>query len=417
MMMLGKLIYNSFRRDLRKKIVAMSAVMLATSLATFLLNWSLNLGDKIQRDLRAYGANILIVPAGESLPVSAGNIDLHLNSGNYLKYSDFASLEKIFWRNQIVAFSPILPQQVIANGNEVTLVGTEFGEREKDSNFAKAAPYLKLDGRWPSADNQVVCGSSLAEKYGWHVGQQLRLQSGSNTDTFTITGIVHSGAAEERQLFARIGSVQKLSAHPGEFKQLLVSALVSPQNELYHKYQQDPKALNSQEMERYSCTPYIDSVAADITKVFGGSEARVVRQVSQSEQKITQKVNWLMALVTLAALVASSLTMTSTVTAMILERRKELALMKAIGSQNGFILFYLLAEIFLLGAAGSLGGYGLGSLLSVGLSKSIFQSVFELKPVVLPIVGFVGMLIILAGSVWPLRRVTVLQPADALKDL
>lgn len=416
--MIIKLISNSFRRDFRKKAVAMAAVMLATCLAAFLLNWSLNLGDKIQRDLRAYGANILIVPSGESLPVGAGNIELGtFDSGNYLKYEEMKGLGDIFWTNQLLAYTPMLPVMSRINGKEVTLVGTEFGENNAAMNLQKAAPYLSLNGKWPGEPDEVVAGSALAAEFHWKTGSQMRLVSSNQEKMFRISGIVHSGGSEDRELFTKLSVAQALIGNPGAFKQLLVSAMVSPTNPLYLKYQQNPKSLTSQETERYYCTPYITSVASDITKVFTGSEARILRQISQTEEKITHKVNWLMALVTLAALVASSLTMTSTTTGMILERRKELALMKAIGSHNAFILFYLLSEMFLLGIVGSLAGYALGSFLSVSLSRSVFESMFELKPIVLPLVGLIGLLIVLCGSILPLRRATLLQPSQALKDL
>ena len=413
-----KLILNSFRRDLRRKGVGIAAVALATCLATFLLNWSLNLGDKIQKDLRAYGANILITPQGESLPLISGNTDLgFVTTDRFLKSTEISKLNDIFWRNQIVAYAPMLPRQVRWNGQEITLVGTEYGDREAVASFQNAAPYLALQGRWPSSENEAVIGSDLSKSIGKGIGQKVAIDYANRRQSFTITGIVRSGGAEERQLFTKLSAVQKLTGREGEFKQLLVSALVSPQNQLYYDYQRNPRSLSPTEFERYSCTPYVTSVAGDITKVFTGSEARIVRRISQTEEKISSKVNWLMLLVTLAALVASSLTMTSTTTAMILERKKELALMKAIGSRNGFLVFYLLTEVIILGLIGSVVGYALGSGLSMALSHSIFQSAFQLKWVVLPLVALVGIMIILFGSVWPLRHAISLQPARALKDL
>ena len=416
--MLSKLIGHSFRRDLRKKAVAMAAVALATCLATFLLNWSFNLGDKIQKDLRAYGANILILPQGESLQFSESNeIPTKIESNQYLQTADLQKIENIFWTHQIVGLAPILPISAQSKGTTLTLVGTEFGNENAKTDLRKAAPYLLVDGSWPKADDQAVAGATLAQRAGWKQGSAVQIEFHGKTKTFRVSGIVHSGGAEEEQLIAPLQSVQEFTSKSGKFKQLLVSAMVTPQNQLYHKYQRNPSALTPQEFERFSCTPYVTTVAADIAKVFNGAEARIVRRVSQSEEKISNKMNWLMFLVTLAALVASSLTMTSTTTAMILERRKELALMKAIGSQNGFLLTYLFIEVLILGILGSLIGFAVGSFLSTALSKAIFDSSMELKWAVLPLVGTIGVLIILCGSLWPLRQAITLEPAQALKDL
>jgi putative ABC transport system permease protein len=414
--MLGKLIVHSFLRNLRKKIIAIAAVMLATSLATFLLNWSLNLGDKIQRDLRAYGANILITPQGESLPLAEGNVSFEqFTQENFLKSSEIQNIQQAFWKNQIVSYAPLLPAKVLSGGKEVTLIGTDFGEGV--SSLPKTSPYLLLKGKWPVADNELVAGKALGAEFGWKTGDSISLVSGSQGRSFRLTGLVQSGGSEDHQLFGMLEMVQDFTGHADMFKQLLVSAIVNPTNQLYERYQLNPKSLSPKEYERYSCTPYISSVAEDITKSFSGAEFRVVRQISQTEEKMSSKVNWLMILVTLAALVASSLTMTSTTTAMILQRKKELALMKAIGSYNSFIVFYLFAELFILAMIGSVAGYGLGSVLSMGLSRSLFGASFDVKWIVLPLVCFVGFLIIFCGSVFPLRLAITLEPAVALKDL
>jgi putative ABC transport system permease protein len=413
-----KLIFNSFRRDFRKKAVAIAAVTLATCLATFLLNWSLNLGDKLQKDLRVFGANIIVAPQGDSISIT-GNSDetVRVRGGYYLKGEEIKNLRKIFWKNQIIAVAPLLPVEVSMDGQSVVLVGSEYGNREAIQSLQKTIPYLLLAGTWPLQEEDLVLGESLSRKYHWKIGRELKATLNNEMKFFRVVGIVSSGGLEDQEAFATLPTVQALATRPKEFKQLLVSAVVNPPNRLYFKFQNNPKSLTSEEYERYSCTPYITSVAQDVAKVFTGGEASIVRQISETEQKVVKKVNWLMILVTFAALLASSLTMTSTTAALVLERRKELALMKAIGSNNSFVLRYLFFEILLLGAAGSLLGYALGSFLSSLLGGSIFETVFVMKPIVLPLVLFLGLLIILLGSVWPLRRAMLLDPAQALRDL
>ena len=418
--MWAKLIFNSFRRDRRRKIVAISAVTLATCLATFLLNWSLNLGDKVQRELRAFGANIIIAPQGDTLPVVSGATDAgFITTDQYLRLSDLSAMDSIFWKNQIIAMAPVLPQQVQLQGHSepLTLIGTEFGDVTSIRSYPKLAPYLQMQGRWPQNDQEIVCGAQLAARYGFKPGNTITLEQNGSAQTFTIAGIVSSGGAEETQLFAFMSAVQKLTHHPDQFKQLYVSAIVSAPNALYYKHERNPDSLTSQENERFSCTPYPKNVAADLVKLLPGSEQRVVKQITQTEEKIVSKINWLMVLVSFAGLLAASLTMTSTTTAMILERRKELALMKAVGSTNTFLLTYLFGEILILGAAGSLMGYALGTFLSVTLSGALFDSAFTIKWAVMPLVASIGVLIIFCGSLWPLRQATGLDPAVALRDL
>ena len=413
-----KLIINSFRRDFRKKAVAIAAVTLATCLATFLLNWSLNLGDKIQKDLRVYGANIIISPRGDSIPLAGNSEDtLRLSGGFYLKSDEIKNLQTIFWKNQIIAVAPLFPLSVTLDREPAVLVGSEYGEHDSMQSLQKTIPYLSITGRWPKNPNEIVIGDSLYRKFHWSPGKELTVTYGEKQSSVKIVGTMRSGGAEDQQAFGTLSAVQSIAGRPQEFKQLLVSAVVNPTNELYFRFQKNPRSLSPKELERYSCTPYLSSVSQDIAKIFTGGEASIVRQVSMTEEKVVKKVNWLMVLVTLAALIASSLTMTSTTAALVLQRRKELALMKAIGSNNSFVLRYLFMEILLLGAVGSLLGYALGSFFSSVLGGRILETVFTMKPIVLPLVLFVGLLIILLGSLWPLRRAMMLDPAEVLRDL
>src|SRR5262249_6645300 len=282
-------------------------------------------------DLRSYGASIMITPVGESLALAGGALNFEqLDSFTYLKTSELPNLQKSFWKNQIVAYAPILPQQVHWQSSNVKLVGTEFGQRDPLSSFPKIMPTIALAGRWPHSEDEAVVGRDLAQRFGWKAGDSLTLNS-ITSRTFRITGILQSGGAEDREIFAGMSVVQQMTGHPDAYKQLLVSAMVSPEDQLYHQFQQNPKSLSPKDLERYSCRPYITSVAQDLSRTLSDSEPRILRQISKADEKTSTRVNWLMFLVTLAGLFASSLTMTSTTTAMILQRRKELALMKAIG--------------------------------------------------------------------------------------
>lgn len=413
-----KLIIHSFRRDFRKKAVAISAVALATALATFLLHWSLSFGDKVQSELRAYGANIVVIPTDELSAVQNYDPETAIASAQkYLRSEDVSKLDRIFWRNQILARSPMLTVKVQYQDSEVILVGAKVQDAVSIESLRKAAPYLSVQGNWPQNDDQAVIGIESARKFGLKIDDSISLTYRGHSKVYRLTGILRSGGDEDHEFLADLSSVQSFVQGPQRISRLLISAMVTPPNTLYYRYQRNPRSLNRKDLERFSCTPYATSIARDIQEAIPSSEVRIVRRITQAEEKIAGKVNWLIGLVTLAALVAASLTTTSTTTGLILERRKELALMKAIGSQNLFIAIYILAEILLLGAIGSVLGFGAGSLLSLGLSRTIFKTGLEIKWIVLPLVSLIGAVIVLCGSLWPLRLATTVEPAHALKDL
>jgi len=77
-------------------------------------------------------------------------------------------------------------------------------------------------------------------------------------------------------VIAPLTSVQKLTGLEGKISEAEITALTTPENKLAEKYRLDPKALASAEYERWSCTPYPGSVAANIQAAVPGSVARVV---------------------------------------------------------------------------------------------------------------------------------------------
>jgi putative ABC transport system permease protein len=101
------MIYQSWGRNLRRKALAVLTVFLATSLISALLAISIDIGDKMSRELKSYGANILIEPAGQAaLPALFSEQSNPLASDDFLDESELANIKDIFWRNNIVGFAP-----------------------------------------------------------------------------------------------------------------------------------------------------------------------------------------------------------------------------------------------------------------------------------------------------------------------
>src|SRR5262244_1316357 len=129
--MFARLLYESFRRQKRRKLLAGIAVTLGVAIATAMIAVATDIGDKINRELRSYGANLLITPQEDTIDVEIGGVNLKPPSdGNFLSESDLPKIKGTFWRHNILGFSPMLPVNVsLANGAstlDVTLVGTYF---------------------------------------------------------------------------------------------------------------------------------------------------------------------------------------------------------------------------------------------------------------------------------------------------
>src|ERR1700737_154097 len=129
-----RLLYESFRRQKRRKLLAGIAIMLGVGVATAMIAVATDIGDKISRELRSYGANLLVTPQEDTLDVEIGGVNLKPPSdGAFLKEADLPKIKGIFWHNNITGFAPMLPVTVELQRDgrteNLTLLGTYFAKQ------------------------------------------------------------------------------------------------------------------------------------------------------------------------------------------------------------------------------------------------------------------------------------------------
>src|SRR5437879_6031138 len=113
--MFFRLIADNFTRRPRRKFLAAAALSLGMAVATAALSVSLDVGDRLSEEFRSLGANLVVTPEADSLPLEIGGVDFRpANSGAYLPESDLPKIKSVFWHNNIIAFAPILEVPVEA---------------------------------------------------------------------------------------------------------------------------------------------------------------------------------------------------------------------------------------------------------------------------------------------------------------
>src|ERR1700730_3294516 len=139
-----RLLYESFCRQKRRKLLAGVAIMLGVGVATAMIAVATDIGDKISRELRTYGANLIVTPQEDTLDVEIGGVNLKPPSdGAYLNEADLPKIKGMFWRNNVVGFSPILPVSVtLGDEKKLTLLATYFARHVVfgKQDFVPAAP-------------------------------------------------------------------------------------------------------------------------------------------------------------------------------------------------------------------------------------------------------------------------------------
>jgi len=433
--MFARLVGESFVRNPRRKILTAAALVVGMAVATATLTVALDVGDRLAVEFRSLGANLLVTPQSDTLPLQIGGVDYRpVNEGAYLQELDVPKLKSIFWRHNILGFTPFLDVPVFVSTSQggassATLIGTWYdhdvllpGHEVFRTGVSVTHPWWKIQGRWFREDsNECVLGSTLAAAFPKrftpgkmiYVSAQTTGKGGSEeTIPLFVTGIVSTGDAEDQSVLVPLSVSQTLSGHPGQLRQLFVSALTKPADSLSER---NPQTLSPKEYDRWFCSPYISSIAYQIRQALPGTDVRAIRRVADSEGRILSHVSTLLWIVTLAALVAAALAVAATAATTILERRAEVGIMKAIGATNTLVTGIFLAEQMMLAITGGAIGFGVGVGLAWMLGQSVFGTPSSLRIVLLPVVLGLATIVAIVGSLIPLRRASHFQPAPILR--
>jgi putative ABC transport system permease protein len=418
--MFARLVYESFRRQKRRKLLAGAAITLGVTVATAMIAVATDIGDKINRELRTIGANILVTPQEDTLDVEIGGVNLKPPSdGAFLNEADLPKIKDTFWHNNITGFAPMLPVNVALQRHgrteNFTLLGTYFskqlsyGKEEFTTGVRSTDPWWKVTGNWPSDNSSdILIGERLAKRIAVEPGDLLSV-SGRE---LRVSGILSTGAAEEDQIVAPIAVAQDFLGKPGAVRRVFVSALTKPEDELGRR---DPKSMSGAVYDRWYCSPYPASIAYQLQEAIPHSHAEQIRQVSQNEGAVLMRIEGLIFLVTLAALFASALAVSAAMATAIFERRAEVGLMKALGAGKVAVASVFFAEATLLALIGGLIGFAAGGLLARQIGRSIFNSQISIAPVLFPVILAIAVIVTFAGSAAAIRKAVAMDPVFALR--
>ena len=404
------------RQKNRFALIALT-VALGVSLASAMLSVMFDVGDKVNQELKAYGANITVTPKNSAVLKDIYGVDESTHK-EYLQESDLGKIKTIFWTNNIVAFAPSLTGNLkLADGSEIPAVGTWFNHEMNlptGENFSTGIIEMKswwqIQGEYPTEQNEILVGSKLATVKNFKVGDIIKTDGGD----LKIVGIVSGGGDEENQILADLSVMQNVLNVPGKISSIEVSAITTPENDLARKAAANPDLLSQQEREIWYCTAYVSAIAYQIEEVINNSSARPVRQIAESEGKILDKTQLLMLLITALSLLSTALGVSNLVSANIMERSRELGLLKAIGATNFGVIILILTEIFIAGIAGGVVGYFSGLGLAQIIGTTVFGSGIEINSAVIPIVTILMVIVLLVGSLPAIRMLLALQPAEVL---
>ena len=423
-----RMLRGALFRQWKKMLMIAFTIALGASLATSMLSVMLDVGEKVNQELKAYGANITVVPKENSVVSDLYEIEGEEQTGVYLREDELGKIKTIFWAFNIVDYAPFVNVRgTLDDGSELTVVGSWFNHHmdlptgeSLDAGIVNLRSWWEIEsGDWydeqtSTVKNGAMVGTALAEREGWSVGDTIHITGEKGSGDFTIVGIIDSGGEEDEQIFAALDPVQNLAGLDGCIDSIEVSALTTPDNELAEKAAKDPSSLTVAQYETWYCTAYASAICYQIQEVITDSVASPVRQVADSEGAILEKTELLMILITILSLIGAALGICNLVTASVMERSAEIGLMKAVGAHNGAITLLILAEITVTTIIGGIAGYFAGFGLAQVIGRTVFGSSITMRTMVIPIVAVLIILVTLAGSIPAIRAIARMDPTEVL---
>lgn len=386
-MVFVSLIAKSFMNRRGRVAIAILAVAVGATLAASLLTVSIGVEGAAEKELRSYGANILVTPKDAVLQVGSGSLGFgSVAGGKLLSEDSLNAIGNIVPKDSLVGYTPYLFSIANIGPNTVVVAGTSLDE------VRKVNQWWNVEGGWienQSSLTEVMVGKDLAEKLGAKLGEVLTISRDGSTVRAKVVGVVSTGGSEDNQIIGTLRLAQTLAGEPSSVHLVWVSVLAQ-----------------GSDLER---------VAQMIEQQVPDSEAKTVSQLAQSEEIVLSRMQFTMILVTLLVLSASGLGVMCTMSTSIMERRQEIGLLKALGAEDRRISLLHLTEASLIGLAGGVAGYIVGTVLAALIGLQIYGKMLPPQPFVLLITLLISLGLVWAASIVPVRSALRVESAVVLR--
>ena len=429
--------------------LALLSLLVGGAVMSMLLNLYGGVQRKMTQEFRAYGANVVLAPGSSNSitrphpllpsPTGEGNrrqslVPSPTGEGNpgwgrpesttpssTMDQSVISLVEKFARQSRGVMAVPVLyevvrlkrlpPDPRLPAFENVLAVGTfltalaRLNPAWRETQVAQAPlPVPRASASPASGTGQGACatatcavGSRIASRLHVGLGDTIYLEplassAGGHAESGTtchLASILTTGSSEDDQVFLPLEELQRMMGMTGKVS--LVQLRLDGE------------------------TGEIERSIRELSKALPGVEVRPIRQIVYSEGRVLGVIRWFLLSVTALILVIVVICLMATMTAIVLERRKDIGVMKALGASDRQVMQLFLAEGAALGLAGGCSGFLLGSFWAYGLAHHLFGVTLNVIWWTLPLVCGLAVLLALGAAAFPVRIVRAIQPAVVLK--
>jgi len=368
----------------RKRRVAHSVLGVSIGIMTVIAMLTVaRAGESLLRgEMERYGPNLTVVPATARLDVELGGLTMgSVTVGETM--IDEAVLPHIqqvaddLIRHDmgiadpgpIAIVAPRLYLPASLDGRNVTVVGVT-----PDQEKAIRVWWGFSDGGYMDGPDSLVAGSVAARSLGLSSGRTVSL-SGHD---FTVAGVLSdSGSNDDYLLFVPLTTLQAAAGKEGQVSTVDVRALCT------------------------GCP--VEKIADALSSNIAGIHASAVRQVAEAELGMWHSMRSIVLLLASVTLLVGLFGVMNSMSAMVLERRKDIGIMRAVGASRRQIVSMFLYEAAALGVLGGIAGYLAGMVLALVVGPLVLGGV-----AVTPVFSFVPLAVGLAGAI---SMLAALHPA------
>lgn len=341
---------------------ALLSMVVAAAASTAILNLYVDVQAKLRQQFRDYGANIVVVGKdGAALPPDTMiKVQAALNG-----------------RGLAVPFAYVVART--ARGQSVVVAGTDF------------EPARKLDkwwsvSAWPNAPGQALLGVRAASALNAG-GSPLTLSFQGRNIQLNPTGTLRTGAAEDSRVYISLSDFETWTGVPPSTIEIAASGSATEVNDAIGKLEQ----------------------------ALPGAEVQPVRQAMESEARVLGKTRATLLAASVLIILTAALCVLATLMGWVFDRRRDFAIMRALGASQALVNAFFAAEAAAMGAVGAALGYGVGLGVAAWIGRANFHAAVTPRFIILPLVLAGGMAVALLSAILPISLLRRVQPAMILK--
>lgn len=368
-----KMIVTSLARRRARMLTALLAIAMGATIISGLVTIYYDIPRQMGKEFRSYGANMLVIPTNPDKKITNEQLD---------------EIKSLIPSGKLVGQAPYIYTNAKINEQPYMLAGTDLKGAKENS------PYWLIDGSWPEKSREVLIGNEVSKALELKEGDKIIINTpkvngeGSIDTNFVVSGVVTTGGKEEELIFMSIDDISQLVKDKNF--DVVEYSIEAEQNEL-------------------------SKIVSNISQKDGSLTPQMVKRVTASQDIVLNKLQALVFIVTIIVLFIMMICVSTTMMAVVTERRKEIGLKKALGATNSSVIVDFLGEGAFLGVFGGLLGVALGYIFANRVSISVFARKVSFLPLLVPMTIIVCIVITIVASLIPVSKTVDIDPALVLR--